>query len=248
MRQLLLNDIHSNMEAFDACMERAESAGYDSVLCCGDIVGYGPQPNEAVARIRELKSIAIRGNHDRVASGQGSAENFNAHARAAAYWTRAALSEESAAYLRALPIGPHDLGGRAQLVHGAVTGEDDYVMSEVHAAQSFDLTDARLTFFGHTHFPCVFACDPDRNVRLEIPKSVDGCLAVELKLDVQYMINPGSVGQPRDDDARAAFGIWDMERSRMEFHRVEYPYEATQEKMRAEGLPQMLIDRLRYGR
>lgn len=248
MRQLLLSDIHSNMEAFDACMERAESAGYDSVLCCGDIVGYGPQPNEAIDRIRKLKSIAIRGNHDRVASGQGTADNFNVYARAAADWTRSALSEGNAAYLRALPVGPHDLGGRVQLVHGAVTHEDDYIMSEVHAAENFDLTDARVTFFGHTHYPCVFSCDANRDVRLEIPKTADDLAAVELKRNVQYMINPGSVGQPRDDDARAAFGIWDIEQSRMEFHRVEYPYEVTQEKMRAEGLPRLLIDRLRYGR
>jgi diadenosine tetraphosphatase ApaH/serine/threonine PP2A family protein phosphatase len=210
--------------------------------------GYGPNPNEAVSKVRGLKSTAIRGNHDRVASGQDTADDFNAHARAAAYWTRDALSEESAKYLRELPVGPYDLGGGAQLVHGAVTDEDDYIMSEVHAVESFDLTDARLTFFGHTHYPSVFSCDPDGNVLQEIPKSVDGFLAVDLKKTVQYMINPGSVGQPRDNDTRAAFGIWDIERSRMEFHRVEYPLEITQEKMRAEGLPQYLIDRLRYGR
>ena len=162
MRQLLLSDIHSNMEAFEACMERAEAAGYDSVLCCGDIVGYGPNPNEAVEKVRALKSITIRGNHDRVAAGQDTADDFNAHARAAAYWTRDALSEESAKYLRALPVGPYDLGGGAQLVHGAVTHEDDYIMSEVHAVESFDLTDAWLTFFGHTHYPCVFSCDRSR--------------------------------------------------------------------------------------
>lgn len=248
MRQLLLSDIHSNMEAFDACMERANTAGFDTVLCCGDIVGYGPEPNQAVERVRDLKSTAIRGNHDRVASGQDTADDFNAHARAAAYWTRDALSEENTEYLLGLPVGPYDLGGGAQLVHGAVTHEDDYVMSEVHAVESFDLTDAHLTFFGHTHFPCVFSCDTDGNVVLEIPRSVDGYLAVDLKKNVQYMINPGSVGQPRDNDTRAAFGIWDVNKSRVEFHRVAYPFEITQEKMRVEGLPQYLIDRLRFGR
>ena len=248
MRQLILSDIHSNMEAFDACMARAEGAGYDRVLCCGDIVGYGPNPNEAVEKVRELETTAIRGNHDRVASGQDSADDFNAHAKAAAYWTRDALSEESTQYLIDLPVGPYDLGGGAQLVHGAVTHEDDYVMSEVHAVESFELTDAPLTFFGHTHFPCVFSCDMDGNVLLEIPRGADDLLAVELKKNVQYMINPGSVGQPRDNDTRSAFAIWDTDRSRLEFHRVEYPYEITQDKMRNAGLPQYLIDRLRYGR
>ena len=248
MRHLLVSDIHSNMEAFDACMERADSAGFDNVLCCGDIVGYGFNPNEAVKRVSDLKATAIRGNHDRVAAGLDTADDFNTHARAAAYWTRDALNDASREYLVALPVGPYPLDGGAQLVHGAVTDEDDYVMSEVHAVESFDLTDVSTTFFGHTHYPCVFSCDPDRNVMLEIPRSEDGYLSVELKKNVQYLINPGSVGQPRDNDTRAAFAIWDTDRHAVEFHRVEYPWEVTQEKMRVVGLSQYLIDRLRYGR
>jgi predicted phosphodiesterase len=248
MRQLLVSDVHSNIEAFDACMERANSAGFDSVLCCGDLVGYGPNPNEAVDRIRDLDTTCIRGNHDRVASGQDNADDFNAHARAAAYWTRDALTPETRQYLLELPVGPYDLGSGAQLVHGAVTHEDDYVMSEMHAVESFELTDAHLTFFGHTHYPCVFSCDLDGNVQLEIPRSEDDYLTVELRKNVQYMINPGSVGQPRDNDTRSSFAIWDGDRSRIEFHRVKYPFEVTQEKMKAVGLPQYLIDRLRFGR
>jgi predicted phosphodiesterase len=248
MRQLLLSDIHSNMEAFDACLGRAQAAGYDATLCCGDIVGYGPDPNEAVDRVRQLKAIAIRGNHDRVAAGQDDADDFNAHARAAAYWTRDALSKETAEYLRNLPVGPYDLGGGAQLVHGAVTHEDDYIMSETQAAESFDLTNAHVTFFGHTHYPCVFSCDTEGNVVLEMPRYEGDFPAVVLRKNIKYLINPGSVGQPRDNDTRSAFAIWDTKAARVEFHRVEYPFEVTQAKMQSAGLPQHLIDRLRFGR
>ena len=248
MRHLLISDIHSNVEALDACMERAEAVGFDSVLCCGDIVGYGPDPNEAVARIRALGPRSVRGNHDRVASGQGAADDFNLPAKTAVYWTRDALSHEAAAYLRELPAGPRGLGGGAQLVHGAVTGEDDYILSAADAAESFRTTGARLTFFGHTHHACVLSSGAGGAVRLETSRGADGWWVAGLDPSVRYLINPGSVGQPRDHDARAAFAIWDTEESRIEFHRVAYPIETTQSKMRAAGLPPPLIERLRYGR
>ena len=248
MRHLLISDIHSNVEALDACIERAAAAGFDSVLCCGDIVGYGPDPNAAVARVRALEPRSVRGNHDRVAAGLGAADDFNLHAKTAVPWTRDALSHEATAYLRDLPAGPRGLGGGAQLVHGAVTGEDDYILSSADAAESFRSTGARLTFFGHTHHACVFSLGPAGGVRLETPRGPDERWVAALDASVPYLINPGSVGQPRDHDARAAFAIWDTATSRVEFHRVAYPLETTQRKMRAAGLPTPLIERLRHGR
>lgn len=248
MRRLVLSDIHSNMEAFDACMERANVMGFDDVLCSGDIVGYGPEPNEAIGRVAELETTAIRGNHDRVASGQDNARDFNTHARAAIKWTRKRLSADALAYLRALPVGPRDVGHEAQLVHGALTHEDDYVMSEAHASDSFQRTRTRITFFGHTHYPTVFSRNGSGDVVLEMPKNEKDYQVYEMKSDLQYLVNPGSVGQPRDNDTRSAFAIWDVTHSRVEFHRVPYPFEVTQEKMREAGLPRYLIDRLQYGR
>ena len=248
MRQLLLSDIHANMEALSACLARAVEPGFDAVLCCGDIVGYGPEPNEAVEKIRELEAVTIRGNHDRVACGQDDPTDFNPYAKAAAYWTRETLTEENSAYLRALPIGPLSLGDGVQLVHGAVTHEDDYIMSEEHAAESFALTQAHLTFYGHSHYPSIYTCDRSGNVIAEFLDDQTGTATLNLRNDMQYLINPGSVGQPRDGDNRSAFLIWDVDGLVVEFYRVEYRFELTQEKMKDVELSHYLINRLKYGR
>src|SRR5215467_481005 len=136
MRYLILSDIHSNVEAFESCMQRAQQAGYGSVLCCGDIVGYGPSPVEAIDGIRALNAVTIRGNHDRVAAGLDEATQFNPHARRAAYWTREVLPESHRAYLSSLTVGPLDVTPEAQLVHGAVSHEDDYIFTEADADEN----------------------------------------------------------------------------------------------------------------
>ncbi len=249
MRHLLVSDIHSNMEALGACLQKARETGYDSVLCCGDVVGYGPDPNEAVDQVRGLEGITIRGNHDRVSCGQDEPTDFNPYAKAAALWTRKSLREENHEYLRALALGPLDIGDGAQLVHGAITHEDDYIMSESHAVENFVIAETWLTFFGHSHFQAAFSCDEDRNIAAESVEPQDDSSAfLSLRKDRQYLINPGSVGQPRDGDSRAAFAIWDVDERRLEFHRAEYPIDVTQEKMRGHELPAYLIDRLSHGR
>src|SRR6476659_367198 len=121
MRYFILSDIHSTIEALEASVQRAKRAGYDSVLCCGDLVGYGPNPVEAIDGIRALNAITIRGNHDRVAAGLDEATQFNPHARRAAYWTRSVLPDSYRQYLADLPVGPLEVSPQAQLVHGAVT-------------------------------------------------------------------------------------------------------------------------------
>jgi diadenosine tetraphosphatase ApaH/serine/threonine PP2A family protein phosphatase len=229
-------------------MERAEQAKFDSVLCCGDVVGYGPEPNEAIDVLRKCEALTIRGNHDRVASGQDDPTDFNVHAARAALWTRNALTEDSVAFLRDLPVGPLAIGDGAELVHGAVTDEDDYIMCTGDAADSFSLTEAPLTFFGHTHFQCVYSIESDGTVTTERVPESDGMGAVKLRDDMQYLVNPGSVGQPRDNDVRAGFAIWDTATSMVEFYRVPYPLELTQEKMRKADLPKYLVERLTHGR
>lgn len=247
MRYLILSDIHSNLEAFEACMNRAKRASYDAVLCCGDIVGYGPNPVEAVEAVRALNAVTIRGNHDRVASGLDEPSQFNPHARKAVWWTRSMLPVEYREYLGTLPVGPLDVSAEAQIVHGALTHEDDYIFTESEAADNFQLAQKALTFFGHSHFPGIFfssgadAIFPSQN-------GSDDPFEAPYDLERKLLINPGSVGQPRDGDARAAFAIWDSDRRRIEFFRVPYDVKRTQEKMRAADLPEYLIERLARGR
>jgi predicted phosphodiesterase len=248
MRYLILSDIHANIEALESCMERARQAGYGTVLCCGDIVGYGPNPAEAIDGIRSLNAITIRGNHDRVAAGLDEATQFNPHARRAAYWTRSVLPESYRDYLAKLPVGPLEITSEAQLVHGAISHEDDYIFTEADATENFSLTDKHLTFFGHSHFPAAFASD-GRVGSIQAPTyEFDEFTAVKCDRGTKLFINAGSVGQPRDGDPRASFAIWDADRGRIEFYRVEYDVTRTQEKMRAADLPAYLIDRLAHGR
>lgn len=248
MRYLILSDIHSNIDALDACVKRAKQAGYDSVICCGDIVGYGPNPVEAIDAIRELNAVTIRGNHDRVASGLDEATQFNPHARHAVYWTRAVLPDSYRDYLARLPIGPIDISGQAQIVHGALTHEDDYIFTEADADENFVLTTRPLTFFGHSHFPVVFCWDGRGPSSQAASYEFDEFVAVRCDGGTRMLVNPGSVGQPRDGDVRASFAIWDADRSRIEFYRAEYDVKKTQERMRAADLSTYLIDRLAHGR
>jgi predicted phosphodiesterase len=248
MRYLILSDIHSNIEALEASVARAKQAGYDSVLCCGDIVGYGPSPIEAIDGIRELKAITIRGNHDRVAAGLDEAIQFNPHARHAVYWTRAKLPDSYREYLANLPVGPLTITPQAQLCHGALTDEDDYIFTEADADENFLLTDKTLTFFGHSHFPVVFSSTGNDAALQATSYEFDEFIAVKVETGKKLLVNPGSVGQPRDGDVRASFAIWDSDRSRVEFYRAEYDVRRTQERMRSAELSTYLIDRLAHGR
>lgn len=248
MRYLILSDIHSNIEALEVCAQRAKQAGFDKVLCCGDLVGYGPNPIEAIDGIRSLDALTIRGNHDRVACGLDEAIQFNPHARRAIYWTRSVLPESHRAYLAGLPVGPLSFTDEAQLVHGAVTDEDDYIFTEADADENFLLTKKKVTFFGHSHFPVVFTSDGNGNSVVATTYEFDEFVAVKIEAGRQVFVNPGSVGQPRDGDPRASFAIWDQDHGRMEFYRVEYDIERTQSKMRDVQLPTYLIDRLAHGR
>jgi predicted phosphodiesterase len=248
MRYLILSDIHSNIEALGACVQRAKDAGYNSVLCCGDLVGYGPNPIEAIDGIRALNALVIRGNHDRVAAGLDEATQFNPHARLAVYWTRSVLPDAYRDYLANLPIGPIDINEDAQLVHGAVTNEDDYIFTEADADENFTLTKKRITFFGHSHFPVVFSIDASGISEVATSYEFDEYIAVKCDADKKLFVNPGSVGQPRDGDHRASFAIWDQDRGRIEFYRVEYDLGLTQKKMREAQLPPYLIQRLAHGR
>jgi diadenosine tetraphosphatase ApaH/serine/threonine PP2A family protein phosphatase len=246
-RYLLLSDIHANLTALEAVLAAAKGR-WDSAVCLGDVIGYGPDPNEVVDRIVGMGIRTIRGNHDKAGSGVEDSEDFNPIARAAVEWTNRQLRPENLQWLRELPAGPLINDGIA-FVHGALGDEDEYVFTVEGAARSLREAPMPLTFFGHTHVQGGFLM---RNGRVEgfRPSIAPGMgfVPMELDPDARYLINPGSIGQPRDGDPRAAFVVAEPERQRVEFWRVPYDIEAVQKRMEEAGLPEPLVLRLAFGR
>lgn len=251
MRILLLSDIHSNLDALEACL--AAAPGYDAVVNLGDIVGYCASPNEVVERSRELGKTFVRGNHDKAATGLMDLKDFNAIAAMAAEWTHQNLTKENLDWLRGLPQGPVTLEGLAgtQFVHGSPLDEDDYVVSVRDAVEPLLMSSIPVTFFGHTHLQGGFEID---GVQLEsfrpAYKTVGQAESSELQLKqgLRYLINPGSVGQPRDGDWRAGFAVFDSEEQLISFHRVPYNLKSAQDRILQANLPQRLAARLAMGR
>ena len=248
LRYLLLSDIHSNLEALEACLELAQGK-YDQALCLGDLVGYGPDPNAVIEKIRPLASVIIRGNHDKACSGDPIAADFNPLARLATEWTRKELTPEHFAFLRSLPAGPVRLESFL-IVHGSPFDEDDYILGPVQAFPLLRNPETPIVCFGHTHHQGGFMISPQARFQsIRIPSTKDGLiLTFPLQEEGRYLINPGSIGQPRDGDWRAAFAIIDPGKRTVEYFRTTYPLPKTQEKMRKAGLPPLLIQRLEHGR
>jgi diadenosine tetraphosphatase ApaH/serine/threonine PP2A family protein phosphatase len=246
-RFLILSDIHANGTALEAVLDAA-AGRWDRAVCLGDLVGYGPDPNEVVSRLRSLNVVAIRGNHDKASCGLEDAEEFNEAAREAVLWTRKQLSPENREYLRKLPAGPLEADGIA-LVHGALQDEDEYVFAPAQALTGLLEAPKPVCFFGHTHFQGGFSF---RDGQLEVlhlrPGTGASFTALRIEPHTRYLLNPGSVGQPRDGDPRAAFAIADLQHGVVEFWRVPYAVEAVQQRMRRAGLPEPLVLRLSYGR
>jgi predicted phosphodiesterase len=247
MRYLILSDIHSNLTALEASLDAAKGH-WDKAVCLGDVVGYGPDPNEVIDRVRSLEAVTIRGNHDKAGSGIADAEDFNPVARAVALWTRKQLRPENQEWLENLPSGPLSVDAFS-IVHGAVHDEDEYVFAPAQALDSLADAPSPLTFFGHTHVQGAFTLRDEKVAVLHF-RPPDGSLFATLQIEpgAIYMVNPGSVGQPRDGDARAGFAIADLPNHAVEFWRVPYDIEAVQKRMEASGLPEPLIQRLAFGR
>ena len=251
MHILLISDIHANLEAMEACLAAAPS--FDLVLNLGDIVGYGASPNETTERSRGLGKTFVRGNHDRAATGLMDLDDFNPMAAAAAIWTRDQLTKENLEWLRALPQGPIQIEGvpQVQLVHGSPNDEDEYVVSLGDALAPLITLAVPLTFFGHTHLQGGFfangsSADGFRPEYRTIGQAES--VSLQLKAHTRYLINPGSVGQPRDGDWRAAFCLFDTEAQVVHFHRTPYNLKAAQDRIFAAKLPPRLATRLAAGR
>ncbi|HEV2401765.1 MAG TPA: metallophosphoesterase family protein [Candidatus Sulfotelmatobacter sp.] len=251
MRILLLSDIHANLEALDACLGNAPS--HDLIVNLGDIVGYGASPNEVTDRSRKIGSIFVRGNHDKAATGLMDLEDFNPMAAAAAMWTRNELTPENLHWLRELPRGPVSLPefSDIQIVHGSPNDEDEYVVSLGDALAPLITLTTPLTFFGHTHLQGGFfangsSADGYRPEYRTVGQAES--VPLQLKNNVRYLINPGSVGQPRDGDWRAAFALYDTDAQVVHFHRIPYNLKQAQDRIFDAKLPSRLATRLAAGR
>ncbi|MEO6213566.1 MAG: metallophosphoesterase family protein [Vicinamibacterales bacterium] len=247
MRYLILSDIHANVDALDAVLAAAPSATWDRALVLGDLVGYGAEPNAVIERVLALDPLAtIRGNHDKAAVCLEDAADFNHVARAAAIWTFDALTPEHRMYLERLPAGPLSIDDGTEICHGAPFDEDRYIFSLDDAAPALDATARPVCLFGHTHLPVLYRRDGEGDGGV-VPRA-DDTLSIQLDVNSRYLINAGSVGQPRDGDPRAAFAIYDAERRIMTLRRVRYPVETAQKRIFDAGLPASLAHRLAVGR
>jgi diadenosine tetraphosphatase ApaH/serine/threonine PP2A family protein phosphatase len=238
LRYGIISDIHANLEAFRSVLAEIDGGDIDRVICLGDIVGYGADPNECVEIIRERGFTSLIGNHDAAACGLYEPVDFNPAARDAVLWTREKLSERNREFLAALPEKARIDG--FIVVHGSPSDPDKYILSIYDAAPEFKLLeDTGLCFFGHTHVSVFYSLDKGRITESR-------ARGFQLREGAMYLVNPGSVGQPRDRDPRASFLIYD-DRGNVEFRRVEYSIEGAQKKIIDSGLDRFLAERLSYG-
>jgi diadenosine tetraphosphatase ApaH/serine/threonine PP2A family protein phosphatase len=239
---LIISDIHANLAALEVVLKDAPD--HDEVWCLGDLVGYGPKPNECISRVHGLPHTSLVGNHDWAALGRLDLTSFNAIARVASEWTQRQLTSSSRIYLNAL--SPSLRLDDFTLAHASPREPVwEYVMDATTAYRNFEHFSTPFCLVGHTHVPVFFELDEEnRRCRAFLPPFPEPVQLGERRA----IINPGSVGQPRDGDPRASYGLLDTDQMTFEFRRVSYPIRITQERMRAQNLPQRLIDRLQIGR
>lgn len=247
MRYLIVSDMHGNWDAFEAVLRNVQKSHFDVILVLGDLVGYGAAPDEVVEAVRDLPGevYVIRGNHDKVVAGIDDGSNFNFAALSAARWTADTMKPENLQYVRDLPQGPVKVADGVAICHGSPLDEDVYVFSNYDALEVFQGFDAWLTFFGHTHIPSLFTLDASGGIEVGVLRGRTG--TIKLDPAVRYLINPGSIGQPRDRDPRAGYLTYDSEQQVVNWHRIPYPIEKAQERIRKAELPQVLSDRLAAG-
>ena len=244
MRYLILSDLHANVHALDAVLVDAAATGCDRILCLGDLVGYGADPAAVVDRMFALDDVVfVRGNHDKVCAGLEPADTFNEVARRSIEWTRDVLTPDRLARLAGLPQGPRQVEDALEICHGTPFDEDYYVFDVADAERALAAAGAPICLYGHTHVPAVFTA-ADFPVRPD-PARPD---VLHLAAAGSVLVNVGSVGQPRDGDPRAAYGVIDLETRTLELRRVTYDVAAAQRRILEERLPEWLAERLSLGR
>jgi diadenosine tetraphosphatase ApaH/serine/threonine PP2A family protein phosphatase len=236
----IISDIHGNLEALEAAFRMIDDEDVGEVLCLGDIVGYGASPNECVEMVRSRCAHVLLGNHDAAAVGLTTIESFNAHARRAALWTRDELKAGHADYLRSLPM--QYAGDGFCAVHASPNEQEEwhYVVNQMIAEEAFLAFEGGLCFIGHSHVPVYFRQGGARGMRI-------GEGEVHFPTDGRFIVNVGSVGQPRDNDARLSLGIYDTMKRTLSLRRGSYDVASASAKILKAGLPEMLAARLHLG-
>lgn len=245
MRYLIISDIHGNLEALNSLIESVKKKKFQKIIILGDLVGYGANPNEIIERVRNEKKVfkIIRGNHDRVAFMEGQESSFNLPAMAAILWTRKNLKEENFNFLKGLPQGPIKIENFL-ISHGSPIDEDLYILSEYEAYEVFLKTKEKLIFFGHSHIPCFFTLEKNKISGFLIKGDY---LHLKLKKNIRYLINPGSIGQPRDGNPKASYLVYDSKGYSITLFRIPYDFKKTQKSIMDAGLPIHLASRLERG-
>ncbi|MFH1282291.1 MAG: metallophosphoesterase family protein [bacterium] len=238
-------DIHSNLEALNVVLEFFKQHKIQNYICSGDIVGYGPNPNECISKLKALKRLyCVAGNHDRAVVGMKSPNWFNEYAQRVLLWTKRQLNESSRAFLIRLPLLYEHT--HFSIAHGSPRDPiDEYLLSPIQFLDNLKYFHTQVCFIGHTHFPICFL--RDKLGRVKLRNFQDG-EKIKINPELKLVYNLGSVGQPRDNNTRACCALYDTDTKEISFHRLEYDVEKTQAKMRQAALPLFLIDRLAYGR
>jgi predicted phosphodiesterase len=242
VRIAVLSDIHGNLHALEAVLESLEADPHDAFWCLGDLVGYGPRPNRCCALIAERADICLIGNHDLGVLGRLDLEDFSPDAAASARWTAEVLEDDPRRFLESLES--QSVRGEIALYHASARDPVwEYVLTPVAALASFSSTDARFILVGHSHVALAFALVDWTLETIIAPEGTE----LDLSGEGRWILNPGSVGQPRNGDPRACYMVLDLEGERAEYRRIEYPVELTQEEIRERGLPEPLAERLAQG-
>jgi predicted phosphodiesterase len=240
MKYAIIADIHGNLEAFQVVLNDIKGQNATHIVCLGDVVGYNANPKECLQIVREMNIPCVKGNHDEYCSTDDALEGFNPNAAEAVYWTRAQLSAEERHWLRDLKYTR--MIASFSIVHATLDAPQrwGYVFDKLAAAASFPYQTTPVCFFGHTHVPVAFMRD----------SAVRGGTYSKFKVDPakKYFVNVGAVGQPRDNNPRAAYVIYDMDPGTIELRRLDYDIAAAQKKILAAGLPERLAERLEFGR
>lgn len=244
MKYLILSDVHGNLEALTVVLAQIETVRPDKVICLGDVVGYGPNPNECVELIRRLAATTIMGNHDHAVLGLTDVAYFNQYAKFAVLWTRQVLTEENSWTLQEYPFRASE--GDLLFVHSTPLHPErwDYIFNPLEGQYYLQHLEERVCFIGHSHQPLFFEKDQDGQIIFDRKFS----FSLPIQAGCKYIINVGSVGQPRDGNPDASCAIYDTDAQLLEVKRLPYNLALTQKKMREIGLPAFLIDRLAYGR
>ena len=240
MKYAIIADIHGNLDAFQVVLEDIRAQNATHIVCLGDVVGYNANPKECLQIIRDMNIPCVKGNHDEYCSKEDELEGFNPNAAAAVIWTRQQLSPEDKTWLHDLKYSR--MAGNFTMVHSTLDGPErwGYVFDKLAASASFPYQNTQMCFFGHTHVPVAFMRDT----------MVRGGTYSKFKVDPskKYFINVGAVGQPRDNNPKCAYVLYDMEAHTIELRRLDYDIESAQKKIREAGLPERLAERLAYGR